>query len=88
MGAGIAQLALEGGARVVIHDPDPAAVERARDRIADGIARRTRQATPADPGLVERAVAEAIGRLEAAADLDELAGQPISSSRRPSRTSP
>ena len=41
MGAGIAQLALEAGARVVIHDPDPSAVERARDRIADGIARRS-----------------------------------------------
>ncbi|MGZ8528638.1 MAG: 3-hydroxyacyl-CoA dehydrogenase NAD-binding domain-containing protein [Candidatus Limnocylindrales bacterium] len=73
MGAGIAQLALEGGARVVIHDPDPVAVERARDRIADGIARRTRRPSPTDAGLVERTVAEAIGRLEASADLDQLA---------------
>lgn len=73
MGAGIAQLALEGGARVVIHDPDPAAIERARDRIADGIARRTKRRSPADGGPVERTVAEAIGRLEAAADLEHLA---------------
>jgi 3-hydroxybutyryl-CoA dehydrogenase len=73
MGAGIAQLALEGGARVIIHDPDPSAVERARDRIADGIARRTRRRSPADAGLAERTVAEAIGRLEASADLDQLA---------------
>ena len=73
MGAGIAQLALEAGARVVIHDPDPSAVERARDRIADGIARRTRRRSPADAGLAERTVAEAIGRLEASADLEQLA---------------
>jgi 3-hydroxybutyryl-CoA dehydrogenase len=73
MGAGIAQLALEGGARVVIHDPDPAAVERARERIADGLARRTRRRSPGDGGLVRRTVAEAIGRLESSADLAALA---------------
>jgi 3-hydroxybutyryl-CoA dehydrogenase len=73
MGAGIAQLALEGGARVVLHDPDPAAVGQARERIADGIARRTRRRSPADGELVERTVDEAIGRLETSADLGHLA---------------
>jgi 3-hydroxybutyryl-CoA dehydrogenase len=73
MGAGIAQLALEAGSRVLIHDPDPSAVERARARIADGIARRARRREPADGALVDRTVAEAIDRLETAGGLEELA---------------
>jgi 3-hydroxybutyryl-CoA dehydrogenase len=73
MGSGIAQLGLEAGLRVMIHDPDPAAVERARERIADGIARRTRRRSAEDPGLVERTVAEAIGRLEESPVLEHLA---------------
>jgi 3-hydroxybutyryl-CoA dehydrogenase len=40
MGAGIAQLALEHGHEVVIHDVDEVAIERGRDRIREGLARR------------------------------------------------
>ena len=40
MGAGIAQLAIEHGHEVVIHDVDEVAIERGRDRIRDGLARR------------------------------------------------
>jgi 3-hydroxybutyryl-CoA dehydrogenase len=40
MGAGIAQVALEGGWRVALHDAAPGATERARERIRDGLARR------------------------------------------------
>jgi 3-hydroxybutyryl-CoA dehydrogenase len=40
MGAGIAQLALEHGHEVVIHDVDEAAVERGRVRVREGLARR------------------------------------------------
>ena len=40
MGAGIAQLALENGHEVVLHDVDEAAIERGRIRIRDGLARR------------------------------------------------
>jgi 3-hydroxybutyryl-CoA dehydrogenase len=40
MGAGIAQVALEGGWRVALHDAAPGATDRARDRIRDGLARR------------------------------------------------
>ena len=36
MGAGIAQLALEAGCEVVLHDVDAAAIERGRERIRDG----------------------------------------------------
>ena len=40
MGAGIAQLALEAGHEVVLHDVDEAAIERGRAAIRDGLARR------------------------------------------------
>jgi 3-hydroxybutyryl-CoA dehydrogenase len=40
MGAGVAQVALEHGHEVVIHDVDDAAIARGRDRIHDGLARR------------------------------------------------
>ena len=41
MGAGIAQLALEDGHEVVLHDVDEAAIERGRGaRSAQGLARR------------------------------------------------
>jgi 3-hydroxybutyryl-CoA dehydrogenase len=40
MGAGIAQLALEHGHEVVLHDVDEGAIERGRARVADGLARR------------------------------------------------
>lgn len=40
MGAGIAQVALESGWEVVIHDVDPEAIDRARERVRDGLSRR------------------------------------------------
>jgi 3-hydroxybutyryl-CoA dehydrogenase len=40
MGAGIAQLALENGHEVVLHDVDEAAIERGRVRVREGLARR------------------------------------------------
>jgi 3-hydroxybutyryl-CoA dehydrogenase len=40
MGAGIAQLALEAGHEVVLHDVDEEAIERGRARIRDGLGRR------------------------------------------------
>ncbi len=40
MGAGIAQVALEAGWEVVLHDPVPAATDRARARIREGLRRR------------------------------------------------
>ncbi len=73
MGAGIAQVALEAGARVLLHDVDPSAVDRARARIADGLARRMRRlasetssaSAPGSPAVIERLVA--------ARDLESLA---------------
>ena len=40
MGAGIAQVALEAGHEVLLHDVDQAAIDRGRDRISDGLGRR------------------------------------------------
>ena len=40
MGSGIAQVALEAGWGVALHDVDPAATERARDRVRFGLGRR------------------------------------------------
>ena len=49
MGAGIAQIALEGGWRVALHDPDPGATDRAIERIREGLARRAAKDGAADP---------------------------------------
>ena len=49
MGAGIAQVALEGGWRVVLHDPIPGATDRAIERIRQGLTRRAEKAGQADP---------------------------------------
>ena len=40
MGSGIAQVALEAGWEVIVHDVDGDAIERAADRIRDGLGRR------------------------------------------------
>lgn len=49
MGAGIAQVALEGGWRVALHDAAPGATDRARARIREGLARRaTKSGVDAD----------------------------------------
>ena len=49
MGAGIAQVALEGGWRVSLHDPVPGATDRALERIRQGLTRRAEKAGTADP---------------------------------------
>ena len=75
MGAGIAQVALEAGDRVVIHDPDPEALARGRERIADGLARRarSRSALPAGAAAGPLDPEDALTRLRSASDLGGLA---------------
>jgi 3-hydroxybutyryl-CoA dehydrogenase len=49
MGAGIAQVAVEGGWDVTLYDAVPGATERARDRIRQGLERRAAKAGEAAP---------------------------------------
>ena len=49
MGAGIAQVALEGGWRVALWDAVPGATDRARDRIRQGLERRATKAGETNP---------------------------------------
>ena len=67
MGAGIAQVVLAAGDEVVLHDVDPLAIERARERIADRPGARIRR-RPA-------ARAEALGRLRESVTLDALGAE-------------
>ncbi len=72
MGAGIAQLALEGGHEVRLHDIDPTAFGRAADRIAAGLARRVSKRGPADDAAAE-AVRTMLERLRPAGGPEALA---------------
>jgi len=49
MGAGIAQVALEAGWRVSLHDPLPGATDRALGRIRQGLTRRAEKSGAPDP---------------------------------------
>ena len=71
MGAGIAQLALEAGHEVLIHDVDPAAIERGRGRIRAGLERRAAR-LDLDPVSAEAWVDGRLVRLQTAATLDIL----------------
>jgi 3-hydroxybutyryl-CoA dehydrogenase len=73
MGAGIAQVALEAGERVLIHDPDPDALARTRPRIGEGLTRRYRRRIAHSAGSAGHSVDEALGRLEEVSDLETLA---------------
>jgi 3-hydroxybutyryl-CoA dehydrogenase len=65
MGSGIAQVALEAGWGVVLHDPLAGATDRARARIAEGLARRAAK-TQADPDAIEAWTSAQLDRLSSA----------------------
>ena len=68
MGAGIAQLACQAGARTLLHDPIPEALERGVERVRGALARS------AEKGRLSAEEAEAAAaRLEPVADLGGLA---------------
>jgi 3-hydroxybutyryl-CoA dehydrogenase len=75
MGAGIAQVALEGGWRVSLWDAVPGATDRARDRIRAGLERRAAKAGDANPAstvgkqLLALAVAPALADAVSGAQL-------------------
>jgi 3-hydroxybutyryl-CoA dehydrogenase len=72
MGAGIAQLALEAGHPVVVHDVDAAAIEAGRARIRAGLERRAGR-LDLDPESAEAWIEGRLARLETAQTLDFLA---------------
>ena len=74
MGAGIAQLALEHGHEVVLHDVDEVAIERGRRRIRDGLDRRARR-LDLDPELRDEWVAQRLAGLRQAETLGGLADE-------------
>jgi 3-hydroxybutyryl-CoA dehydrogenase len=69
MGAGIAQVLLEGGCEVVGHELDDAALERARERIRAGLAKRVEKGR-----LSDEQGAAALARLTLVRELPALAG--------------
>jgi 3-hydroxybutyryl-CoA dehydrogenase len=71
MGAGIAQLALEAGHEVVLHDVDDIALDHGRDRIADGLLRRALKAD--DSSDADRWVDERLARLRQTEVLEQVA---------------
>ncbi len=72
MGAGIAQVALAAGHPVLLYDPDQAALERARRRIADGLGRWAAKVGQS-PDQAAATVAEQLGRLGVAPMAEDLA---------------
>ncbi|HEY8177232.1 MAG TPA: 3-hydroxyacyl-CoA dehydrogenase NAD-binding domain-containing protein [Candidatus Limnocylindria bacterium] len=68
MGAGIAQVAALAGVEVLLHDPLPGAVDKARDRVAGFLARRVEkeELSPADRDA-------AMGRIQPQHHLEDLA---------------
>ncbi|MCG0239887.1 MAG: 3-hydroxyacyl-CoA dehydrogenase NAD-binding domain-containing protein, partial [Firmicutes bacterium] len=68
MGAGIAQVALQAGLQVVLHDVSAEVLRRARERIFGGLAEAAAR------GKLREEPGAALGRLTLAADLGAAAG--------------
>jgi 3-hydroxybutyryl-CoA dehydrogenase len=69
MGAGIAQLVCQAGARTLLYDPDAAALKRGGERIEAQLTRSAQRGR-----LTEEQAGEAAARLEATSDLAALTG--------------
>ncbi len=67
MGSGIAQLACQAGARTLLHDPDPEALERGIERIAKQLARSAERGR-----LTDEQAQQAQALLEPAQTLEQL----------------
>jgi 3-hydroxybutyryl-CoA dehydrogenase len=74
MGAGIAQLALENGHEVVLHDVDEAAIGRGRARIREGLARRAGR-LELDADSIDEWVAGRLAGLRDAHSLDAVGAE-------------
>jgi 3-hydroxybutyryl-CoA dehydrogenase len=74
MGAGIAQVALEAGHEVVLHDVDEGAIETARARVREGLVRRASR-LDLDADSIDDWVDGRTARLRDTVLLDALAGE-------------
>jgi 3-hydroxybutyryl-CoA dehydrogenase len=74
MGAGIAQVALEHGHEVVMHDVDEAALDRARERILKGLGRRAAK-LDLDADSIDAWVDGRLAGLRGADTLDAVAAE-------------
>ena len=74
MGAGIAQVALEAGDEVVLHDVDPGAMEAARERVRDGLGRSAAR-LDLDADTIDAWVDGRLERLRTAVTLDAVAAE-------------
>ncbi len=68
MGSGIAQLAAQSGAKALLFDPDPAALERGLARLSEGVHKLV------EKGRVEGDADEIVARASGVKALSELAG--------------
>jgi 3-hydroxybutyryl-CoA dehydrogenase len=74
MGAGIAQVALEAGHEVILHDVDEPAVEGGRERVREGLARRAAR-LDLDADSIETWVDGRVAGLRTAVTLDAVAAE-------------
>jgi len=74
MGVGIAQVGLEAGDEILLHDVDEAAIERASDRIRDGLVRRAAR-LDLDPDTIDDWVEGRLAGLRSATTLDQVGGE-------------
>jgi 3-hydroxybutyryl-CoA dehydrogenase len=74
MGTGIAQVGLEAGDEVLLYDIDEAAVDRATDRIRDGLTRRA-ASLDLDPDTIDAWVDGRLAGIRSAITLDQLGGE-------------
>ena len=74
MGAGIAQVALEAGDEVILHDLDPTSIGRARDRVRDGLTRRA-ASLQVDDAAIDGWVDLRLDRLRSTGTLDALGSE-------------
>jgi len=86
MGAGIAQLAIEAGSEVSLHDVDAAAIERGLARIRTGLERRAGR-LDLDPESAETWIEGRVAR-PFSLTLNEVRALPANSAMARSNTSP
>jgi 3-hydroxybutyryl-CoA dehydrogenase len=74
MGSGIAQVGLEAGDEILLHDVDDAAIDHGTDRIRDGLTRRA-ASLDLDPDTIDDWVDGRLARLRSTVSLDQVGAE-------------